>query len=312
MIYDSHAIHNYVPEKLQLEGKHGRSSRVCREGFGIFSAADRFRRLISCGTVATPMQEAFLEEGIRREELGFLKAALKSHGRVLLQAAEGSLLVFGDWLNSTGLVLSVRLPEPKNAVMQALGMMGREDFAISPDEEESPRAIRASADEVLEHLAEIFYYLDRILSPSAELGLLTRATLIAELIGCHADCTALPLTFPSLLSHKASSLTAFLFCAFLSLRREHVSAESEEARGRFPSFRCTLSAVEERVTQPSEEEIEEKREFSWMGHPAFAPFEISVGENGISLQAELTQEMLLPQLHAETMAKRMLLSVLVA
>jgi len=304
LLYESHGMQNYLPEKKYLESKQCRCSRILREQVAVFSATENFRLLTCCGASDPTKQTLFQAYDLKREEQDFLKIALKSHRRVLVASAEGSLLVFGDWMADTGLLLALRLPESKSLLARVLAVMGRGEIVISPHEV-PPHAKDPSPDDAIEHLAELFHYLDRVFSPADQIGLPTRAALIAELIGCRVDPTALPGALSDPPPQNQHRWTAFLFCALLSLRNENVSLSS------VGNLRCALSydngSIDEKAETTAASEKDER--FAWTKHPCFAPFAISIEGNTVSVRADATSRELAGKLHAETATRILTLSL---
>lgn len=302
LLYESHGMQNYLPEKRHLEGKQNRSSRVLRERIAVFSAGADSRLMASYGLNASAGQTLFQVFDFEREERDFLESSLKSRRRVLAACAEGSLLVFGDWMADTGLLLVLHLPEPKSLLARVFALMGRGEIAVSPGEE-PPHAKGFAPDDAIEHLAELFYYLDRIFSPSAEIGLPTRAALIAELIGCRIDRDALPAAISELPSENQGGLTAFLFCALLTLRNENVSLAS------VGNLRCSLSYTEGSIGKKETATSEKNEAFAWTRHPGFAPFEILIEGNTVSVRADARSHEVVGRFHAETSTRILELSI---
>lgn len=289
MLYETQSIHNYLPEKARLEGKDRRPSRVCREAFAVLSVDEDFRILASYGMKTNTDRSIFCAYGIHQKERSSAERAVRSGGRVLVPCQEGTLLIFSDWLHSTGLALTVHLPDPADEVMQTLAMMGRAEFtgvAVDVLSHAHP------SDLVIDRLSELLYYLDRILSPRTEIGIVTRAALIAELIGCYANQASLP-TAPTAFPQDGHRLTAFLFCALLSLRNESISLSA------VGNLRCSLSYREECLEKEGEKTPRSNQKFTWAKHPGFAPFEISVQNNTISMRTHATERALAEQFHAK-------------
>lgn len=299
-------IESYLPETLFLRDKHRLSARVCREEIAVIDPADGYRLLV-CRGAAQRKESLFRAYGIDRGEQKFLQNALQTEQRILLHSKAGELLVFADWLTPAGLLLAVLLPEPRGALIQALALIGQRDFAISPFPAETSQAVIHPLDEVLDHLDEIFYYLKGILSPSADIGLLTRAALIARLVGCQADCTSLPVEFPALLPCDTARLTAFLFCGLLALRNQSHPVVAEGTGTHAPAriFRCRLLFSDSLEMPRANREKHQtnkvtalEKDFSFLCHSAFQDFEITAEDGALTLQANLAPAMSPTLLHA--------------
>lgn len=290
MLHETQSVQNYLPEKAKLEGKDHRTSRVCREAFAVLSVDEDFRILASYGMKANTDTSIFRAYEINQRELAFAERTVRSGGRVLIPCQKGTLLIFADWLRSTGLALSVHLPAPSNEVMQTLAMMGHSEFKCAAGDHVLSHA--HSNDHLIDTLSELLYYLERILSPREEIGIVTRAALIAELIGCYANPATLP-TAPTPFPQSGYHLTAFLFCALLSLRNESISLSA------VGNLRCSISYREERLEKDEEKTLLPNQAFAWIRHPCFAPLKISVQNNTISMCAHATERELAGQFRAK-------------
>lgn len=213
-------IRSYIPEAFFLDRKDEAHMRVCREDLVLVDPFDEYR------VVAGRGKELCLNEPFEpilqlpRSERKFLKASLGQKPHLLLRKKNKPLLVFGDWLESSGLLLVLCPNCDAESLQRALALMQRDDFACSEIASTNFPSPKHGDGAVLEYLQELFYYLDRIFSTSKELGLWTVASLTANLAGCRADFGAMTTEPLSLFPLDRMRLSAFLLCLFLSMREE--------------------------------------------------------------------------------------------
>ncbi len=277
-------LNAYVPESLLTDEKQDRARRVCHEDCMIVDPSDNFRILVSRGRTA--MQGKRLDKlfAIPSLEMQFLRNALSKNTHVLLMGGDSrALLVFGDLLRASGILLVLSPHADAHAVTRLLHHVGRSDFAISPELSRVSPVPHSGDDEVYEQLTELFFYLDRILSPSPRFGLRTKTHLIANFAGCILDDVAVPLDSLSCPPAESERLIAFLLCSFLSLRTcDHgVSAKTDEAD--LPVFRYRVEPIAD-----SDEKRIASCDFPFLSLPAFCRFAIlsSNGDNPM-LEARL-------------------------
>lgn len=277
-------LNAYVPESLLLDEKQERARRVCHEDLLIVDPADGFRVLVSRGR--TPMQGKRLDKlfSIPAPEMQFLRNALSKSTRVLLMGGDSrALLVFGDLLRSSGVLLVLSPHADALAVARLLHHVGRSDFAVSPALSQVSPMPHSGDDEVYEQLSELFFYLDRILSTSPRFGLRTKTHLIANFAGCILDDVAVPLDALTCPTVEIERLIAFLFCAFLSLRTHDrgVSAKTDE---------CDTPVLRYRVEPIADADGKDACpcDFPFLSLPAFCRFAmLSTNGGSPTLEARL-------------------------
>lgn len=301
-------MNGYVPEGSFFKGKDGRSERLCMEKIAVIDALHGYRVLVRHSFEIDLESDLFSAFGIDRDEKSYFMNALETHRRLLLHGSLGEVLVLGDWLSETGLLLAVALPESRGVLMQALGLMRREDIAISPFPAEALQAVAHPIDDAIGHLSELFFYLDRIFSTDYTLGLMTRVLLIGAFVGCRVSCEALPVEFPALCAADSARLSAFLLCSLITLRRQNhpVLATAEGNSVLHNSFLCRLDYTARNRPLENSETGKDKNyargakklgrrsgkwepllELAFLEHEAFRSFDIDLGERTLSLEAPM-------------------------
>lgn len=234
-------IKSYVPEAFFLEQKDREHMQIFHETFALVDPANGYRVMAGRGKgIRADLPFAPLDD-LLRSERDFLERSLASSPHVLLQSGDRAILVFGDLLPASGLLLVLCPTHGASSLRRALLLLQKNDFVCSSAQEKESTTPRQSDAAVYEYLRGIFYDLDRILSPSDSLGIWTRIALIANFAGCAVDVQALPVKAVSITSSEALRLSAFLLCLFLSIRAEAtaVSAAGEDAATEL-SLRVTL------------------------------------------------------------------------
>lgn len=227
-------IKSYVPELTLLESKAEQSARTFDGDLAVIAPANGFCAVACRGracAVGQSMTEAY---GIDPAELAFLRHALASHKRILLQGKGGAVLLFADLLDTTGLLLAAVPKLSAASAARLLRHLCRADFAISPTLSAATGALQAEDKSSYDRLSELLYYTDRILSDDPNTGLWTRTLLTANFAGCLLEATSLPVNAFALSRGEGHRFTAFLLCAFLTLRNRDATVAArtpEEGQG---------------------------------------------------------------------------------
>ncbi len=276
-------LNAYVPESLLTDEKQDRARRVCHEDFLIVDPANGFRILVSRGR--SPMQGKRLDKlfSIPASEMKFLRSALSKSTHVLLMGGNSrALLVLGDLLRASGVLLVLSPHADAHAVARLLGHMGRSDFAVSPAFSQVSPVPHSGDDEVFSQLTELFFYLDRILSPSPRFGLRTKTHLIANFAGCILDDVAVPLDALTCSPLESERLVAFLLCAFLSLRTHDrgVSAKTDDRE--LPALRYRIEPITDETGSDAP-----SLELPFLSLPAFRRFAMRKTNGTPALEAHL-------------------------
>ena len=209
-------IKSYIPEKNFFDGKNKSAIRLFHDDCAILDVNNHFCTIAERGfrvPLGTPFFDAF---PISKENENRLRQFLCSEDEIILLPLENtSLLFFSALLQSTGLLLVIRMPHNEKEIRNALEFARRNAFSpiFCPDSEQ-----RSGTAALSEQLSEIFYYTDRILAPESNIGLWTHLLLIANFAGCHLEHVSLPTERSTLTRNERDSLTAFFLCAFLILR----------------------------------------------------------------------------------------------
>ena len=277
-------LNAYVPESFLLDEKQECARRVCHEDLLIVDPADGFHVLVARGS--TPMQGKRLDKlfAIPSSEMQFLRNTLSTSTRVLLMGGNSrALLIFGDLLRSSGILLVLSPHADASAVARLFNHMGRSEFVPSPALSQVSPVPHSGDDEIYEQLTELFFYLDRILSPSPRFGLRTKTHLIANFAGCILDDVAVPLDALTCPTIESERLVAFLFCAFLSLRMHDRGASAKTDERDLPVLHYRVEPIadeDDRNLPPCD--------FPFLALPAFRRFTaLSANGNAPTLEAHL-------------------------
>lgn len=275
---------NYLPETIFFDRKNGTPSRVFHEQCAFFRASDGFPVVASRGAMF-PLGAAF---GDLFPELPdplclLSGAAAKKPAPVpeTRDAESGTLLLFPDFLPSTGLIFLVRLPDRVRDICRVAGEK------LSPPPLPLPENRCAGAEKLTslyERLSEIFFYTERVMCEYQ--GFLSRVLTAARFVGCRISSENLSGLPATLAETDETRLTVFLLCTFLALRRltGNVNAETEDGGGQFV-LRLSLTPPTDlpaKRTEPLPDRL-----FDFLSLPAFRDFEIQVCKNGIFLRAAL-------------------------
>lgn len=279
-------LNSFVPEYLQMQDKHKNGARLCREDCVIVDAANRYRVLAGRGSGTET--GVLLEElyGLPASEMLFLNQALYSHRRVLLCGSRGAVLIFAEHLQSTDLLLAVRSHLAPDTFFYALSFCGFLPSACS--EAFSHLSVGAAAlnEEACNAVTELFYYMERIFSITAQsLETVTRSLLIANFTGYRLEN---PDVLPSYRSLSVSDtdtarLTMLLLCIFLILRKQTEEKRLPEQEASQSCRLCFYSKAEMVFSnQKSTDALK-----PLLALPAFHGFAIHETAQGILVQATL-------------------------
>ena len=227
-------IKSYVPELTLFDRKDEQSARTFDEDLSVVDPANGFCAVACRGRGSAVGQSVAEAYGIDPDELAFLRRALTSHKRILLQGKRGAVLLFADLLDTTGLLLAAAPKISAASAARLLRYLCRADFAITPALSAATGALQAEDKTAYDRLAALLYYTDRILSDDPNTGLWTRTLLTANFAGCLLEATSLPVNTLALSRGEGHRLIAFLLCVFLTLRNRDATVAArapEEGQG---------------------------------------------------------------------------------
>lgn len=289
-------LNSYIPELIYGEHKHEIPSRICREDFAVIDPGNGYCILESRGVS--------IEEGISlpkawnlpKREIAYLERELPRSRRALLLGGRGPVMVFGDLLDTTGLLFAVCPDLDVQSVWKSLRLLHVDTVAISPAIPEPDSSV--PSEKAVEYIKELFYYMDRIFDTRDrfEIGLWTRTALISNFVGCRLQIKDLPMDLQIESRAVRERLTAFLICTFLSLRKMDGSV-SATCDPRDPEIVCRVE-----LNPEGQGEIEppcESKRFLFLELPAFREFAIRTENGSLVLDAILHSAAQGALLHAE-------------
>ncbi len=274
------SLNSYIPEGFFLEGKQQIPPRLCRESLALVNASDHYRILACRGELFA--EGALLASccELPSSELAFLETTLCTHRAVALLGKRGPILLFGDLLTHTGLLLAVCPQLPPSSLRRALLAIGKGDVLCSsalPNEELIPHATDV---ESADCLRELFFYLDRMLTPREAISFWTQTRLASGISGCAVEAKSLPIASVSLSDAEQARLSAFLLSYFLRCRQQDgaVSAHVNETDLSF-SYRMELLSTRSDLQDAS------TAHSALLALPAFRQFQVR--EEGDATTMEL-------------------------
>lgn len=288
-------IKSYVPEREFFKGKTEGGMRICHEEFSVVDPANDFLIVAYRGLDHRVGKRLTEEYGIPSSEIAFLQRALVKHRRALLKGKKRPILIYADFLESTGLLLAVAQERDTASVARILLHTGRTDFAISPSLARSTVATLQAEDEITyDQLQDIFFYLDRLTSDSPNFGVWTRALLAAKFAGCRLSETDLPTADLPISANDRARLTVFLLCTFLTLRlrdgKVRTNTDSDDPPR--PFYRVRVEVVREPPKKKAPADL-----FPFLETPAFRSFSLTAEATRVVLEgafnavtAEITQK----------------------
>lgn len=258
----------YSPELAFLECRVQLGARLIREDCAIVDTTQDLLILAARGSLS-PQAHLAKALGMTEEEEKALSESLCTCSRFLTTAGGRPMLVFADWITSTGLILVVLPHSGYLPIQKALISMQREEIRIL-----SPRTGRTpyrQCREALEILDEILHYTDLILSKSISPHHLCLAA--AMFAGCHlasghsfADYSYLPT--------PNDRSVAFLFCSLLHIAALNATAHEDFDR----RYRICLSYQRGTLRQASQAP-------AFLQASCFSAFSFSAIDGGFLLAA---------------------------
>jgi len=236
-------IDSYIPEPELLAEKTAFCGRLCREDCAILDAASPDRVLAyRCRTETVEHRFSTLF-GVRAADMRFLRSSLAPHRLLVLSGRSAPVLVSCDLLDSTGLLLALSPHQADTgSFLRALTTTATESkILLSPTLRCSAITAHRDDPEVEGLLSEWAFYASRIVSGRAELGLCTRAMLIANFVGYPiraTDWSAEKLSLPTAVWHR---LSALLLCVFLTFRQQNGALRADSLDSAPDSLALRLS-----------------------------------------------------------------------
>lgn len=282
------SVRSYVPEEALLQDKQKETSRLFREDLALVNARDHFRVVVSRGSFFTVGRQAYARGSFDRA----IEAAIVYRRRVLLPCDAGSLLLFPELLDASGLLLVLRISAPMQRVKRIFGLMERSDFVYAEETVSESLPSSAPADEDLfEMLSENLFYADRILGTVPELGIWARTSLLAHYMGCRLDHSFFPSQELPIAKDEEGRLIAFLLCTFAMLRihEGHVGTAGSDPQADTPTYHYRVSLdsadTDSQATQKKREDL-----FAFLDLPVFRDFSIEMTPQGVVLEAVLPKQ----------------------
>lgn len=280
-------IESYVPEINLLDRKDRFPARLCREDCAVLDAAAP-DRMLACrlgrGSNDTTFSSTF---GVCAEDMRFLHTHLAPRRLLILGGARAPILVSADLLDSAGvlLALSPERADPAAFLRALTEVLSDVPILLAPSLQEIPFSAHASDPRLTELICEWRFYCSRICSNRTEIGLRTRAMLIANFTGCHTETDSVPVEKLSLPLGEWRSVAAFLLCVFLDLRQQsgEIASSVDSTERHTPAFRVS-------VRTPAAAAHTGLRAWtcaSFLSHPAFQRFRASWTPDGLCFEVSL-------------------------
>ncbi len=206
-------IRAYVPQATYLEQKQETACPQFYEDLAILEPGQNYSVLASRGLTLKPGYTAKLP----LPEIDFLEQNLPHSDIIAVKSEEGILLIFSSLFSTSGL-LPVLLPHgDPSAIAYAVICIGENRIRLSPTVYACASSSK-EAETIYQRLAQALSLCDRVLNPAPDLDFRLHCAYIAQLSGCKANVTNLPIGHYPLHAGDRSRWTAFLLCTFLSLR----------------------------------------------------------------------------------------------
>lgn len=301
MLFDFYSLNDtsaYFPESLFLEGKQVPSCRVCREDCILIDAEQDFCPVAFRGSNVIARKNYFSEIGLSASEYSFFLTSYPMRDRILLQTTQnGILLVLGDFLDATGLLLVIR-PHLEwshaaigSTLLATLSFIGENGFAASPEVRSRAPQSCFSDHDLCEQMKELFFYLNSFCNPQPfSVGLFTGSLRIANFAGCKLECVSLP--FQEQLTDTAEQirLATFLLCVFLSLRWQTDCIRTDCAVDVSPFLRYRVCAYPsmERTGMPESTDAAASH-LPFLSCNCFREYQLSLSDRAVFFHAPLSR-----------------------
>ncbi len=285
------SIKSYIPEDFFTAAKHTQSVRRCFEDLVIVDPADRYRAVTWRCHTDTKGGRFLPKREIEASEFDFLERTLPFSDRAVLADRSGrAVLVWADLLQSAGVLVFMRPHLSAGRVALALGQMERRDLPLSPrmQAQEKPAKTLDTTENSI--LAEQLFYMDRIMKHDISCGIWAHSVTVANFVGCFLKRVSPGIDRLLISDTDAKRLTAFLLCAFLSLRRRDGSYMAADASLSDTPTVLYRAEQEELAEYPMPNRQEDLTQFPFLQAHGMRDFHITQTPNGLILEAFLHQE----------------------
>ena len=242
-------LRGYVPEATFLCKKKRPTVQTCREDCAVIDVTNGFLILASRGTSLPEGTDLRRALNMTETEQAQFSELCRKHTHLFLTVGGLPVLLFSDFLSSTGLLLAVIPHAPSNTVLPALQHLNRTDF-FTPPSEEAKRCTVSEIRRASDLLADLLYYTDRILqSKPTQLNQQYYLAHTAAFAGCALDLETVR-NFAKMDDPLKSPRTVlFLLCVFLFLRNQAGSLLAKRKKASVV-YHVTLRSITERSKDP--------------------------------------------------------------
>lgn len=279
---NSNQIRAFIPQAAYLEGKQEQIYPQFHEDFALLDPRQ--------GYAAVAARGLFLKLGqapaISPDEIAFLEENLSRRDMVAIDSESGILLALGHLYGDCGLIPVILPHHAKAATAYALECLTDPTVLLSPAS--AAHASRCDeAEDAYAHCAEMLGLCEQLLRPSETLDFRLLCARAAQVAGCRANVTQLPVGAYPIRQKDQACWTAFLLCVFLALRGDSAAGSElslDHADRR--EFHLKLSHRSEYARKiPVSETVHQFLEL-----PAFSDFRLIPSKGCFAIEARLRRK----------------------
>ena len=298
MIMRSYKIESYVPEETFLAGKNARFCRAAFEDCFVVDLHNGPNIIASCrGTeqIETSMADtaALLTLFDGKNEL------------LILPSSQGTLLVYPAW-PQLELALVFLLKEREEDIEKAYQNAKQYAFSMIFDTDEKSEINQRL--NLKTKLCVLDFYVKRLFGDERETNVTAQILMLANLVGCRLHKMSVSRVSVNLDEREMERISAFLCCAFMTMRRYNGRISTTDETAENPSIFAHVpqeygihiqQSIKERDARPTPFDLPNKADFtSFATHPAFANYRINETDGELRIHLPIKQKAFLSSVPA--------------
>ena len=294
----SYKIESYVPEKSFLSGKDARFCRAAFEDCFVVDFHNGPNIIASCrGTeqIETSMADTAALLTLFDEKNEFL----------ILPSSQGTFLVYPAW-PQLELALAFLLKERAEDIEKAYQNAKQYAFSMifdADDKSEINQRLNLKT-----KLCVLDFYVKRLFGDERETNVTAQILMLANLVGCRLHKMSVSRVSVNLDEREMERISAFLCCAFMTMRRYNGRIFTTDETAENPSIFAHVpqeygihiqQSIKERDARPTPFDLPNKADFtSFVTHPAFANYRINETDGELRIHLPIKQKAFLSSVPA--------------
>jgi len=294
----NYKIESYVPEETFLAGKNARFCRAAFEDCFVVDLHNGPNIIASCrGTeqIETSMADTAALLTLFDGKKEFL----------ILPSSQGTLLVYPAW-PQLELALVFLLKERAEDIEKAYQNAKQYAFSMifdTDDKSEINQRLNLKT-----KLCVLDFYVKRLFGDEHEKNVTAQILMLANLVGCRLHKMSVSRVSVNLDEREMERISAFLCCAFMTMRRYNGRISTTDETAENPSIFAHVpqeygihiqQSIKERDARPTPFDLPNKADFtSFATHPAFVNYRINETDGELCIHLPIKQKAFLSSVPA--------------